>query len=70
MIYTDRELRDILPFIDWDQPVLIETSEAFGYACRYCIAKLSLLDKDVGSLPQTEEECRVHLVEVHGRKVH
>lgn len=64
---TEDDLERTYPFIRWREPIRVNTPEAHGLACRYCIALDGLSAEDVANLPQTSSELRAHLAVVHNR---
>ena len=60
----ERELVQLLPAIDWIEPLPIQTFDGkSGLGCRFCIAIVGLQGRDVAKLPQTREEFDAHMKE-------
>jgi len=62
----ERELELLYPWIDWREPVQINTtSGSSGLGCRFCTALRGLKGSEVLKLPQTPEEFENHMKTVH-----
>jgi len=60
----EQDLRERLPFIEWDEPAQISTPHGAGYACRFCIAFYGIKGSDF--TPHSYDQVVSHIADVHG----